>query len=353
MPLAPARLVFNLAKRFPALGHWLYKQLLAQSLRRRSEPRWLLVSLSRELGERLPFYTRLGNGMPLQLFWGDYASMKMRRFGYYESESVALIQRLLRPSMVFIDAGAHCGQYTLVASAEVGPGGQVHSFEPDPATFRLLASNVKQNQLMNVVLNQVALNDQEERRPLYLGDELNIGANSLVPSIGFSGQQVETSCLTLDSYLQGSGIGQVDFVKIDVEGAELALLEGSGRLFQQSDPPFLLVELNDHTQRLQGHSCLELANRLRRQGYDLYRAGPRHSLAGYATEDTDVYFNVLAVHPSRSGWAPQAGVLFSAPAVDPAIDFGIGATVALAGHVAPNSFSKPNSSGQRERARLR
>jgi FkbM family methyltransferase len=306
--MAPSALLLRLNRRFPPLGGVVFRLWRRLSLAQRREPHWLLVSLAQERGARLPFYTRLANGMPMQVFWGDYAGMKIHRQGYYERETVTLVQRLLQPGMVFVDAGAHCGQYTLIAGSAVGRDGRVYSFEPDPETFSVLAANVRENKATNVVLNKLALTERDGQATLYMGDARNIGANSLVPAIGYSGRQIEINCTRLDSYLSVVEARPVDLMKIDVEGAEISLLRGAEGLLWGEKRPMLIVEFNDFVQAEQGQSCRELADLLISLGYSLYRIGPELGLGKYATEDTSVYFNVLAAPAHATARLADLGI---------------------------------------------
>src|SRR5205085_1504296 len=76
--------------------------------------------------------------------------------GVYEPVEAYLFSRLAAPGMTVVDAGANVGQYTLIASARVGPSGAVHSFEPVPETYRVLAEHVAANRAANVVANRAA-----------------------------------------------------------------------------------------------------------------------------------------------------------------------------------------------------
>lgn len=308
LTMAPSEFVLSLNRRFPPLGGIIFSLWRRLSLAQRREPHWLLYKLSQDRGARLPFYTRLANGMPMQVFWGDYGGMKMHRQGFLEPETVTMVQRLLRPGMTFVDAGAHCGQYTLVAASAVGRDGRVHSFEPDPQTFALLAANVRENRATNVSLNQLALAEQDGRATLFLGDAHNVGANSLAPAIEYSGRQIEIKCARLDGYLSGAGVEHVDLMKIDVEGAEIKLLRGASALLEGDKRPLLIVEFNDFTQVQQGQSCRELADLLISLGYSLYRIGPEAGLGQYATEDTSVYFNVLAAPADATAQLADLGI---------------------------------------------
>jgi hypothetical protein len=94
--------------------------------------------LAHRLRGRIPVHTKLGNGMKIKVHLNDHVGGAIIRTGYYEIDTVRLIEKLLKPGMVFFDVGTHVGQYSLLASKRVGSTGEVHGFEPDPETYRWL-----------------------------------------------------------------------------------------------------------------------------------------------------------------------------------------------------------------------
>jgi FkbM family methyltransferase len=231
------------------------------------------VKLASEFDCRLPVSANLGNGLTIQVALGDHVSRHILRDGYYEPDTVALFDRFLKAGMVVLDIGAHIGQYSLVASRLVGDSGQVHSFEPDPDTYAWLRDNCRRNSLTNVRLNQLALSDTAETRTLYFSMTADIGANSLAEPKRFSGRKAAVRCLRLDDYLRMQSVGRVHLVKMDVEGAELAVLRGAERLFSGPMRPMLVAEFEEERQVAFGSSCRVLAEWLVQRGYQLFRIG--------------------------------------------------------------------------------
>ena len=81
--------------------------------------------------------------------------------GRYEPQQSALLQRLLRPGMSFVDVGANWGYFTLLAAHLVGKSGRIISLEPDPRIFRLLQSNLVRNGLSYITALQLAAMDKK------------------------------------------------------------------------------------------------------------------------------------------------------------------------------------------------
>lgn len=138
----------------------------------------------------------------------------------------------------FIDVGANIGWYSLLLAKGMRKNISVFAFEPDPLNFRLLNENVALNGAANIRTIRKALSDTEDSRPLYLYPHKNRGRHSLLPIN--DGERIMVETTTLDSFVLSEGISpeKVAFVKIDVEGYELNVLQGAGLLLD-TVPVFL------------------------------------------------------------------------------------------------------------------
>jgi FkbM family methyltransferase len=128
-----------------------------------------------------------------------------------------------------VDAGAHIGVFTLMAARRVGPSGRVLAFEPSPGSRELLARNVRANGLSWVKVYPAALADAPGTEAFYAADAAagNPVGDTLSPIPGR--EAVSVPVLRLDDVLAEAGVSAVDLLKVDVEGAELRLLEGAPR----------------------------------------------------------------------------------------------------------------------------
>jgi len=103
----------------------------------------------------------------------------------------------------------------------------------------------------------------------------DIGSNSLAEQGTTRGRDAGASCLatTLDTYASAKGLSRIDFIKADVEGAELGMLRGARAILGAAEPPVLLLEFEEERQRAFGSSCAELGAELR--SYDTPCGGSR------------------------------------------------------------------------------
>jgi FkbM family methyltransferase len=172
----------------------------------------------------------------------------------YEKESK------IKPGDVVLDVGAHIGCFTLKAAKEVGPEGEVVSFEPSSENFRLLTLNVSSNDYANVKLFNVAAGSEPGTAKLHLGDRR--GANSLLSEAGAERVGIEeVGIRTLDSIADELKLKKISFLKIDVEGFELEVLKGARSVLASSHPS-IAMETHDF-----GPSEEEIRNFLIAFGY--------------------------------------------------------------------------------------
>jgi len=311
-------LAFVFAAQVPYLAKWTLRawvRLAHLASRPSWADHWAVEKMTETLAYRVPVWTRLGNGQKIRVALNDWIGRRIYEHGYYEPDTVRLVEALLQKDMVVLDVGAHVGQYSLIASRLVGEGGEVHSFEPDPQTFDWLESNARANRLRNVTLNQTAVASDQGPRRLHFSKVRDTGSNSLVEQKDYSrsGRWCVVPCTTLDAYASANGLSRIDFIKADVEGAELGMLQGARGILGAAEPPVLLLEFEEERQRAFGSSCARLAEELDRYGYSLWNVDDR--LEPYRPGPGDPpTLNVLAVPPSRQALVSRlAGAISREP----------------------------------------
>jgi tRNA (mo5U34)-methyltransferase len=190
------------------------------------------------------------------------------RAGSYETQETAFVHRFLQTGMIVLDIGAHHGYYTMLASRRVGSNGQVIAFEPSPRERKALLVHQKLNRCKNVTVQGLALSNEEAEADLYVVQGTQTGFNSLRPPVVLSGSSpVRVLLIRLDAWLRNQSIAHVDFIKLDVEGAELSVLQGAAQLLTKRPRPVLLVEVQDIRTQPWGYRAGEIINYLSDKGY--------------------------------------------------------------------------------------
>jgi FkbM family methyltransferase len=160
---------------------------------------------------------------------------------------------------VVVDVGAHIGRYTIVASKQVGQNGKVIAIEADPSNFEILNRNIELNRLTNVTTLNYAAFSKEAKIKLYLpAGDIFTKYNTVMSDwiwVKPDDKFVEVNGNTLDNLVHETEIRQVNWIKIDVEGAEFEVLRGAHNLLLNNKNIVLLVELhgspNDYRWKLE------------------------------------------------------------------------------------------------------
>lgn len=251
--------------------------------------------------ELLP--ARLPNGCAMMCDLRDHVQRQIWFNGAYEPIETYLFSQLLEPGMTVLDVGANVGQYTLIASTAVGPTGQVHSFEPVPATFARLLEHVELDRLTNVRLNRAALWSKDE--PLNLGLALESADNAGSYSVG-SAEVEETAVsalgIRLETYALAEKIERLDLIKMDIEGAELFALHG-GRSLLDRFHPVILLEVNREALRKLNTDPESLWRFVDDMGYRAWRIGYSPETSGpienfHGLDQANVLLHVLPLPES-------------------------------------------------------
>ena len=209
-----------------------------------------------------------------------------------------LMFQLVRPGEAMLDLGAHVGTFSLAAAAL---GCRVVSVEASPRNARLLQASVIRNRFHNMTLVHAAVAE----RPGVVQFIPN-GPHGVIYTPAVSGPSVAVRALTVDQLLAEVGWQRVDLIKMDVEGSEIAAVEGMARLLAHRDAPPILYECNAYTLRLFERTATQLKRSLEKLGYRNYLVEPgqltpvrAHALQPFVVVD---YLAVKGWPPRLAGW---------------------------------------------------
>ena len=140
---------------------------------------------------------------------------------------------------IVVDVGAHIGHYTIISSKHVGPNGRVVAVEADPGNFEMLNNNIRLNQLTNVISLNYAPYSKEKKVKLFLPSQESGFTiyNTIMTNRARAEKDkfIQVNANTLDNLLEQNGISHegVNWIKIDVEGAEYEVLKGVLAYYQK------------------------------------------------------------------------------------------------------------------------
>lgn len=190
--------------------------------------------------------------------------------GSYEYDKQQLFEATVKSGNVVFDLGAHVGFYTLLASVLVGETGRVFAFEPLPNNLNYLKQHLSLNSITNVQVIEAAVSDRTGVATFDIHD------SSFQGHLSTTGQlQVKT--VSLDDWIAKGKIPSPDYMKIDVEGAEMDVLVGARELLQRSHPKIALATHSDELR----YDCCQFLKTL---GYQL------QPINAHSIEETDELF---------------------------------------------------------------
>jgi FkbM family methyltransferase len=199
---------------------------------------------------------------------------------YVEPEILGL-KKLIKDGDVCIDVGAAAGLYTVVLSKLVGPSGRVLSIEPlvfaHPGLSRLLGTR----SYHNVTNYCFAIGSKSGKSsisvpigkfgPITGRSFLTNGASGLGSNSEFGRHKdVEVQVDTLDEFCQREHLERLDFIKIDVEGAEKQVFQGALKTIGRFKPA-ILVEIEDRHLKRFGYKSQDIVEDLTKRGYQMYK----------------------------------------------------------------------------------
>jgi FkbM family methyltransferase len=197
--------------------------------------------------------------------------------GVYEAETIATILRRLPRKGIYLDVGANIGA-TAMPVARQRPDAQVICIEADPAIASILRRNVAENRLPNItIIESLAGPCSKDAVEFYSAPVNQFGMGSVGKQFDLPPKLLKQ--VALDQCLDQMGIDQVDVVKLDVEGAELGVLQGLTRRLSSASPPAIVFEFNDWAeQRIEGQSAGAAQAYLRAHGFQMFRLGSQGTL---------------------------------------------------------------------------
>jgi FkbM family methyltransferase len=196
-------------------------------------------------------------------FWFDTSDREMgveMALGTYEPHTVAILKRLLKPGMRCLDIGAHAGFYTCLMASCVGATGWVDAIEPMPSSYSLLEKNIHDNDFGDIV----------QAHQWAASNRTGIATASVISNMYVLGEieNMETAAVDVRR-IDDVVSGPIDLVKIDIEGHELAAIEGMREIIAR-DMPIIISSANEYWLRMCSDSSIsEYVRLLSDLGYEI------------------------------------------------------------------------------------
>ncbi len=235
------------------------------------------VVAARHLFGRTPDLVTKRGGISWALDLREGIDFSIWLLGAFERRTVAAYQRIVRPGAVVFDIGANVGAHALPLAKMVGSTGRVYAFEPVTWALQKLQANLRLNPDLagRVSVNQIMLTDSPQK----------VVPDSIYSSWPLSGAEPVHEILrarnlpttgaratTLDMFVSEAGVTRLDFIKLDVDGGECAVLRGARETLARLRPA-VIVELSPYILEQAGESLDVLLDLLEGAGYALQDLG--------------------------------------------------------------------------------
>ncbi|MEV7996059.1 FkbM family methyltransferase [Streptomyces sp. NPDC086077] len=203
-------------------------------------------------------------------------------FGAWEPHLTGWLRSRLGPGDGFVDVGANIGVFSVLAARLVGATGRVVAVEASPACHRRLERHVRLNGCRTVRAVNAAASDRRGKLTFTLASSRNTGANSIVPYDGPAEAVFEVDAAPLPDLLAPGELERARVIKIDVEGAEGAVVRGLAPLLRRLRPDAeITIEVTPARMAALGDSVEELLETMAGAGFHVYRLVNDYDPASY------------------------------------------------------------------------
>lgn len=228
-----------------------------------SHPNWF-QSVNRKI------LTKTNFGFSIWCDRWDVIGQTIIATGQWEGLLSRTILASLKPGDFAIDIGANMGYDTMLMASAVGANGTVLAFEPDLQNLAALLQNLKQIECNNVIVQSLALTDEQGLFRIALAPQDNRGTSNLRP--GETGPSQPILATRLDNLLKDVSDERIRLVKMDIEGFEHKAIVGMGRLIDRID--CLTCEVNPQFLQQCGSDPEEIFRYMREHGFMSFCAEP-------------------------------------------------------------------------------
>lgn len=222
-----------------------------------------------------------------------------------ELDEVEIMRQFVRAGDVAFDIGANVGLHSILLSRLVGPKGKLCTFEPNAELLHALEFTIEQ--LGNATLYPIALSNKDAESQLFIPPDDTVASLAdwtiASPKFNQDGPSHVIACVErrLDDLIEAGLLPQPDFIKCDVEGAELRVFEGGRRTLSQVDAPIVLFEANECASRGFGvgvSAAKDFLTTLKEPRYRFFEVHAGGKLAELQ-EVNPSFSNILAVPESK------------------------------------------------------
>jgi len=208
-----------------------------------------------------------------KMFLHPNDAFRLSIYGIHSKLDFEIFKEHVQEGDITIDIGANIGYFTLMLAKLVGPTGKVFAFEPDPRNISLLRKNIEINNYQNIIVIPKAVSNINQKCTLFTSQS-SFGQNRIYEPKKTRNQEfipIESETIKLDDFFKNKDeMGNITFVKIDVEGAEKFVLEGMKNVLRSSRDVKIFSEIDLARLDDAGSSYIEVVEFLNKNGFTMF-----------------------------------------------------------------------------------
>lgn len=222
------------------------------------------------------------------------APIETLNFDFYEKSDADMIFNLIEPQMIFFDIGANIGWYSINV-AKRDSTIQVYAFEPIPVTYNILKNNVSLNKTDNVYLYNMGFSETNQELVFYFDPLQSGNASARNLNSHDNIQKIISKTEKLDDFFINNSLNKIDFVKCDVEGAELLVFRGGIETIRKHQPIIFTEMLRKWSQKFDYHpnEIIELFSEI---GYRCFNAKNNKLVEFFRMDEETFETNFFFLH---------------------------------------------------------
>lgn len=220
--------------------------------------------------------------------------IEILNFGTYEVDEMNMVLKLIEEGSYFYDIGANIGWFSINIAKNV-KNVKIHAFEPIPKTFGLLKKNIELNQIQDIKLHCFGFSNEDNELIFYYYPEGS--GNASLSNLSKRNNVLEVKCNVkkLDNFVNNE---PVDFIKCDVEGAELLVFKGGLNTIQKFKPIIFTELLRKWSKKFEYHPQ-DVVLMLRAEGYNCYIIDGENLVEINQIDEKTVQTNFLFLHQQK------------------------------------------------------
>ena len=245
---------------------------------------------------RVKFTTRTGIEMVCDPSDERSTPLVILDFGDYEKYELQMMRKFIKKNSLILDIGANLGWYCLNLSKNI-PKGLIMAFEPIPKTFEYLKKNIQLNNINNVKLYNFGLLDKKATLEFCYFPKISGAASLKALYKDRNKQKIKCKVRRLDDFIFGMS-RRVDFIKCDVEGAEIFVIRGALKTLKKMKPVLFLEMLRKWSAKF-GYHPNEIITLLSNIGYDCFYVRKDKLVRIRAMDEQTVATNYFFLHRDK------------------------------------------------------